>query len=138
MRFRTIFPKKKFKIYAFFLIFAYNYTMFTKNNNRLIINDEFGTVWIEPWGTNSVRVRMTADRAMDENDWALIPVKSVSQCETDRAGGKNETLLEERTTCTPLGCSIEILDVDTTFPWAEHFPNVEKTTGQISPHQQDH
>lgn len=106
--------------------------MFTKNNNRLIINDEFGTVWIEPWGTNSVRVRMTADRKMDKNDWALIPVKSVLQCETDRAGGKNETLLEERTTCTPLGCSIEILDVDTTFPWAEHFPNVEKTTGQIA------
>ena len=106
--------------------------MFTINNNRLIINDEFGTVWIEPWGTNSVRVRMTADRTMDKNDWALIPVKSVSQCETDRAGGKNETLLEERTTCTPLGCSIEILDVDTTFPWAEHFPGVEKTTGQIA------
>lgn len=45
--------------------------MITQENNRLIIKDGFGTVWIEPWGKDSVRVRMTADRKMDENDWAL-------------------------------------------------------------------
>ena len=45
--------------------------MITQESNRLIIKDGFGTVWIEPWGKNSVRVRMTADRKMDSNDWAL-------------------------------------------------------------------
>ena len=45
--------------------------MITQENNRLIINDGFGTVWIEPWGKDSVRVRMTAARTMDANDWAL-------------------------------------------------------------------
>ena len=45
--------------------------MITKENNRLIIKDGFGTLWIEPWGKNSVRIRMTAARKMDDNDWAL-------------------------------------------------------------------
>ena len=85
--------------------------MFVKENNRLIIKDWNDTVWIEPWGTDSVRVRMTADRKMDENDWAL--------------GGKS--LSRNAPTC-----SIEILDIDTTYPWAEHFDNVEKTTGQTA------
>ena len=81
--------------------------MFIKENNRLIIKDNFGTVWIEPWGNNSVRLRMTADRVMDKNDWALLPVTAPT-------------------------CAIEIHDVDTTYPWAEHFPNVEKTSGQTA------
>jgi alpha-D-xyloside xylohydrolase len=85
--------------------------MFAKENNRLIINDNFGTVWIEPWGTDSVRIRMTADRVMDKNDWAL--------------GG--ESLPDNAP-----ACSIEINDIDTTYPWAEHFANVEKTTGQTA------
>ena len=59
--------------------------MFLKENNRLVIKDNSGTVWIDPWGNNSVRVRMTADRVMDKNDWALIPVNAVSQCETASA-----------------------------------------------------
>ena len=100
--------------------------MFTKNNNRLIINDEFGTVWIEPWGTNSVRVRMTADRKMDDNDWALggesLPLGCTSLQPTPSSGSPRNAP----------DCAIEILDVDTTFPWAEHFPNVEKTNGQIA------
>ena len=100
--------------------------MFTKNNNRLIINDEFGTVWIEPWSTNSVRVRMTADRKMDENDWALggesLPLGCTSLQPTPSSGSPRNAP----------DCAIEILDVDTTFPWAEHFPGVEKTTGQIA------
>lgn len=82
--------------------------MLIKENNRLIINDGFGTVWIEPWGKDSVRVRMTMDRCMDKHDWALEN-KDSQFCDS---------------------CKIEILDVDTTYPWAEHFENVEKTTGQ--------
>lgn len=81
--------------------------MFAKENNRLIINDNSGTVWIEPWGTDSVRIRMTADRAMDKNDWALLPRNAPT-------------------------CSIEIHELDTSYPWAEHFANVEKTTGQTA------
>ena len=45
-------------------------------NNRLIIANGNSQVWIEPWGENSLRVRMTAEPKMDEHDWALCePVK---------------------------------------------------------------
>ena len=100
--------------------------MFLKENNRLIIKDWSGTVWIEPWGKDSVRVRMTADRKMDDNDWALggesLPLGCTSLQPTPSSGGPRNAP----------DCAIEILDVDTTFPWAEHFPGVEKTTGQIA------
>ena len=106
--------------------------MFIKENDRLIILDIFGTVWIEPWGTDSVRIRMTADRVMDKNDWALIAVRAVSQCETANAANpKLNTNIEQNGSVAPT-CSIEICDVDTTYPWADHFPNVEKTTGQTA------
>ena len=82
--------------------------MLLKENNRLIIKYGFGTVWIEPWGKDSVRVRMTADRKMDKNDWALT--------------GSAD--------CNAPDCSIDIRDVDTTYPWAEHFEGVPHTTGQ--------
>ena len=36
-------------------------------------------VWIEPWGENSLRVRMTAEAKMDEHDWALV--EHVKACE---------------------------------------------------------
>lgn len=42
-----------------------------EENNRLIIADGKTQVWIEPWGPNSLRVRMSGDAKMDENDWAL-------------------------------------------------------------------
>ena len=45
-------------------------------NNRLIIKSGISQVWIEPWGENSLRVRMTRENEMDKNDWALCePVK---------------------------------------------------------------
>ncbi|MBQ9948993.1 MAG: family 31 glucosidase, partial [Oscillospiraceae bacterium] len=44
--------------------------------HKLIIKNGNSQVWIEPWGENSLRVRMTADPEMDEHDWALCePVK---------------------------------------------------------------
>ena len=47
-----------------------------KEKNRLVIAEEPAQVWIEPWGENSLRVRMTAEAKMDEQDWALVePVK---------------------------------------------------------------
>ncbi len=38
---------------------------------KLIIADGKSQVWIEPWGANSLRVRMSAAPDMDGNDWAL-------------------------------------------------------------------
>jgi len=48
-----------------------------EENNRLILAENRTQVWIEPWGKNSLRVRMTAEPKMDENDWALTePVEA--------------------------------------------------------------
>ncbi|MBQ7783919.1 MAG: glycoside hydrolase family 31 protein [Oscillospiraceae bacterium] len=40
-------------------------------NNKLIIKNGNSQVWIEPWGESSLRLRMTAEPEMDDNDWAL-------------------------------------------------------------------
>ncbi len=40
-------------------------------DSRIIIRDGVTQVFIEPWGENSVRVRMTAEPEMDGHDWAL-------------------------------------------------------------------
>lgn len=45
---------------------------FIKSGNRLIGKAGLETIWIEPWGENSLRVRMTREAVMDANDWALI------------------------------------------------------------------
>lgn len=42
-----------------------------EEGNRLIIAEGKSQVWIEPWGPNSLRVRMTGEPQMDGNDWAL-------------------------------------------------------------------
>ena len=93
--------------------------MLVNENNRLVIKDGFGTVWIEPWGKDSVRVRMTKDRQMDKNDWSLS---------MDNGQLKMEN------------CQIRIDEVETTFPWAQHFEEemkagkvqLEKTFGQTA------
>ncbi|MBQ9122783.1 MAG: glycoside hydrolase family 31 protein [Lachnospiraceae bacterium] len=49
-----------------------------QEGNRLIIENGVSQVWMEPWGENSLRVRMTMEPKMDENDWALCePVKDI-------------------------------------------------------------
>lgn len=49
-----------------------------EKENRLIMKEGSSTLWIEPWGTNAFRVRMTKEPVMDENDWALTePVPSL-------------------------------------------------------------
>lgn len=42
-----------------------------QENDRLIIREGRSQVWIEPWGENSLRVRMTCEAEMDAHDWAL-------------------------------------------------------------------
>lgn len=47
-----------------------------QEGKRLVIENGVSQVWIEPWGANSLRVRMTMEPKMDDNDWALCePVK---------------------------------------------------------------
>ena len=49
-----------------------------QEGNRLVIGNGASQVWIETWGKNSVRVRMTCEPKMDENDWALT--EKVEEC----------------------------------------------------------
>ena len=42
-----------------------------RKNNRLVLSDGGTELWIDPWGVNGVRVRMTAFPGMDGHDWAL-------------------------------------------------------------------
>ena len=47
-----------------------------QEGNRLVIAEGKSAVWIEPWGANSLRVRMSAVPQMDANDWALTEKRS--------------------------------------------------------------
>lgn len=52
--------------------------MVRQEGNRLIIQEGASRVFIECWGRDSLRVRMTAEPEMDANDWALNePVEQV-------------------------------------------------------------
>lgn len=42
-----------------------------QEENKLVIAEGKSFVWIEPWGADSLRVRMSAAPQMDANDWAL-------------------------------------------------------------------
>ena len=42
-----------------------------QDGKRLVIAGGKSQVWIEPWGENSLRVRMFPDARLDPNDWAL-------------------------------------------------------------------
>lgn len=67
--------------------------MVRQEGNRLIIQEGAARVFIECWGKDSLRIRMTAEPEMDQNDWALCePVEQV----------------------TP---EITFTEVDTTDPW---------------------
>lgn len=49
--------------------------MLRQENNRLIREFDAEQVWIEPWGANSLRVRVTKARSMPmpDEEWALLP-----------------------------------------------------------------
>ena len=65
----------------------------TNEGKRLTLREGNSQLWIEPWGENSLRVRMTAFPKMDENDWAL----------TEQVGETDAEITYET--------------VDTTDPW---------------------
>lgn len=52
--------------------------MFEIHNQRLIWRYDAETMWIEPWGPNSLRVRATTERLMPEIDWALLPATDMA------------------------------------------------------------
>lgn len=64
-----------------------------QEEDKLMIAEGKSKVVIEPWGANSLRVRMTAEPKMDENDWALT----------------------EKVEKVPIEISFETIDV--TDPW---------------------
>lgn len=47
--------------------------MIVSQDNRLIFRFDDEQVWIEPWGTNALRVRATRGPVMPTEDWALLP-----------------------------------------------------------------
>ena len=50
-----------------------------QQNHRLIIHDGRSECWIDPWGKDSLRVRMSAEPGMDDHDWALTePVEATN------------------------------------------------------------
>jgi len=50
---------------------------FTKDGSKLICRYDAETLWIEPWGENSLRVRATEQHTMPTEDWALLsPAKT--------------------------------------------------------------
>ncbi|HKM03572.1 MAG TPA: glycoside hydrolase family 31 protein [Lachnospiraceae bacterium] len=59
-----------------------------KNGNKLVVASGKSLVWIEPWGVNSLRVRMTKEPTMDSNEWALedkpaLCMGDIEFCEID-------------------------------------------------------
>ena len=64
-----------------------------QDGNKLIIERGVSQVWIEPWGENSLRVRMTCEPIMDGNDWALC--EKIKECPAE----------------------IAFEEIDTTDPW---------------------
>ncbi|KAL7780897.1 glycoside hydrolase family 31 protein [Trichoderma afarasin] len=50
--------------------------MLFSEENRLVYTYDAETLWIEPWGGNSLRIRATKLPSMSEQDWALQPPSS--------------------------------------------------------------
>ena len=47
--------------------------IFARESNRLVYQYDAETLWIEPWGTNSLRIRATKTACMPDEEWALLP-----------------------------------------------------------------
>ena len=48
-------------------------SIFSQEGLRLIYRNDSETLWIEPWGKNSLRIRATKQHAMPAEDWDLLP-----------------------------------------------------------------
>ena len=48
--------------------------VFSRQDDRLVWCFDAQTLWVEPWGPHSLRVRATQNAQMDvQEDWALLP-----------------------------------------------------------------
>lgn len=54
---------------------AENHSYFQQTGTRLIWRLKDQTLWIEPWGNDSIRVRATVLSEMPQRDWSLLPPK---------------------------------------------------------------
>ncbi|MBE5810530.1 MAG: glycoside hydrolase family 31 protein [Clostridiales bacterium] len=64
-----------------------------QHGSRMIIHSGITQLWIDPWGRDSFRIRMTGEPEMDAHDWALTePVEAI----------------------TPV---VTVEEIDTTDPW---------------------
>ena len=54
--------------------------MFQSTGRRLIWRRDAQTLWIEPWGENSLRVRATAEAAMPESAKRAITTRASATC----------------------------------------------------------
>lgn len=53
--------------------------LFSIKDNILVYHYDAETVWLQPWGANSLRVRATKNAQMTEDDWALaIPQENIA------------------------------------------------------------
>ncbi|MDF2989203.1 MAG: alpha-glucosidase, family 31 of glycosyl hydrolase [Eubacterium sp.] len=65
---------------------------FSTEGNRLIRKYDAEKLWIEPWGENSLRIRSTNNASMQQEEWALLPQKSLTakiQIDGDTASIEN-------------------------------------------------
>lgn len=67
--------------------------MVSVEQNRIVIIEGKKTLWLEPWGKDAFRVRMTGEAVMDPWDWALT--EPVEDCRME----------------------VSVEEVDTTDPW---------------------
>jgi len=74
------------------------------------MKDGASQIWIDAWGVNSFRVRMTCEPKMDENDWALADAPMVPEGQKVQA-------------------TVSYEQVDTTDPWykGEEFKKYHQT-----------
>ena len=57
--------------------------IFSREDNRLTFRKGTETVWIEPWGKDSLRVRATRRKEMSGRDWALMEPVEAAECEIE-------------------------------------------------------
>lgn len=50
--------------------------MITKKENGIVWQQRHQTLWVEPWGQDSIRVRATMNPEMPDLPWALLPAAS--------------------------------------------------------------
>lgn len=66
---------------------------FKEQNGGLVFQRRLETLWLMPWGENSLRVRATQRQEFTANDWALT--EPVPDCKAeitiDETGAKSPT-----------------------------------------------